>query len=77
LPRLDFFLFRFFGRKCSAAPDAGRQDLGDLKPFYHRFGEMPLVSISGDQRKPLPHANFVATIYHGIPPHFCGRPRNT
>src|SRR6202035_2252514 len=32
-----------------------------------RFGEMPLVSISGDQRKPLPHANFVATIQHGIP----------
>jgi len=45
----------------------GRQDLGDLKPFYHRFAEMPLVSISNDQRKPLPHANFVATIYHGIP----------
>jgi glycosyltransferase involved in cell wall biosynthesis len=45
----------------------GRQDLGDLKPFYSRFGEMPLVSISNDQRKPLPHANFVATIQHGIP----------
>jgi hypothetical protein len=24
----------------------GRQDLGDLKPFYFRFSEMPLVSIS-------------------------------
>jgi glycosyltransferase involved in cell wall biosynthesis len=45
----------------------GRQDLGDLKPFYYRFGEMPLVSISGNQRKPLPHANFVATIHNGIP----------
>jgi glycosyltransferase involved in cell wall biosynthesis len=45
----------------------GRQDLGDLKPFYSRFGEMPLVSISDDQRKPLPHANFVKTIHHGIP----------
>jgi glycosyltransferase involved in cell wall biosynthesis len=28
---------------------------------------MPLVSISNDQRKPLPHANYVATIHHGIP----------
>ena len=46
----------------------GRQDLADLKPFYSRFGEMPLVSISDDQRKPLPHANFIATIPHGIPP---------
>ena len=45
----------------------GRQDLEDLKPFYSRFGEMPLVSISDDQRKPLPHANFLATIHHGIP----------
>jgi glycosyltransferase involved in cell wall biosynthesis len=45
----------------------GRQDLADLKPFYSRFGEMPLVSISNDQRKPLPDANFVATIHHGIP----------
>jgi glycosyltransferase involved in cell wall biosynthesis len=45
----------------------GRQDLGDLKPLYYRFGEMPLVSISDDQRRPLPHANFVATIHHGIP----------
>jgi glyoxylase-like metal-dependent hydrolase (beta-lactamase superfamily II) len=32
-----------------------------------RFGEMPLVSISNDQRKPLRHANFVATIHHGVP----------
>src|ERR1700686_5091029 len=45
----------------------GRQDLGDLKPFYSRFGDMPLISISDHQRKPLPHANFVATIHHGIP----------
>ena len=45
----------------------GRQDLSDLKPFYSRFDEMPLISISNDQRKPLPHANFVATIHHGIP----------
>jgi glycosyltransferase involved in cell wall biosynthesis len=28
---------------------------------------MSLVSISNDQRKPLPQANFVATIHHGIP----------
>jgi len=46
----------------------GRQDLGDLKPFYCRFDEMPLVSISNNQRKPLPHAHFVATVHHGIPP---------
>jgi glycosyltransferase involved in cell wall biosynthesis len=45
----------------------GRQDLGDLAAFYSHFGEMPLVSISDDQRKPLPHAKFMTTIHHGIP----------
>jgi glycosyltransferase involved in cell wall biosynthesis len=45
----------------------GRQDLADLKPFYYRFSKMPLVSISAAQRKPMPHANFVATVHHGIP----------
>jgi len=28
---------------------------------------MPLVSISNAQRKPIPNANFVGTVYHGIP----------
>ena len=45
----------------------GRQDLGDLKSFYSRFAAMPSVSISNHQRKPLPRANFVATIQHGLP----------
>jgi glycosyltransferase involved in cell wall biosynthesis len=45
----------------------GRLDLAGLKSFYRRFGEMPLVSICNDQRKPLPDANFVSTIQHGIP----------
>ena len=45
----------------------GRQDLGDLGTFYSRLGEMPLVSISDDQRKPLPDAKFMTTIHHGLP----------
>jgi glycosyltransferase involved in cell wall biosynthesis len=45
----------------------GRQDLADHLPFYQRFSEMPLVSISNAQRAPLPKANFVATVYHGLP----------
>ena len=45
----------------------GRQDLHDLKPLYVGFSEMPLVTISNAQRKPIPNANFVATVYHGIP----------
>ena len=30
------------------------------------FSDMPLVSISNSQRKPIPNANFAATVYHGI-----------
>jgi glycosyltransferase involved in cell wall biosynthesis len=29
----------------------------------------PLVSISNDQRRPLPRANWAATVYHGLPRH--------
>jgi glycosyltransferase involved in cell wall biosynthesis len=44
----------------------GRQDLPDLKPLYVGFNDMPLVSISNAQRRPVPNANFVATVHHGI-----------
>ena len=66
---IDFFHFPLFRSLAARTLTTlhGRQDLADLKPFYSRFGEMPLVSISHDQRKSLPHANFVATIHHGIP----------
>jgi glycosyltransferase involved in cell wall biosynthesis len=47
----------------------GRQDLHDLKPLYVGFSDMPLVSISNAQRKPIANANFVATVHHGIPIH--------
>jgi glycosyltransferase involved in cell wall biosynthesis len=48
----------------------GRQDLHDLKPLYVGFSDMPLVSISNAQRKPIPNANFVGTVYHGLPSQF-------
>jgi glycosyltransferase involved in cell wall biosynthesis len=46
----------------------GRQDLPDLQALYRGFGEMPLVSISNAQRRPCGAANFMATVYHGLPP---------
>jgi glycosyltransferase involved in cell wall biosynthesis len=45
----------------------GRQDLPDLRPFYAGFADMPLVSISNAQRRPVPNANFVGNILHGLP----------
>jgi len=46
----------------------GRLDIPDLQPVYREFRDMPVVSISNDQRSPLPDANWVATIHHGMPP---------
>jgi glycosyltransferase involved in cell wall biosynthesis len=45
----------------------GRQDHRDCLPFFAGFSDMPLISISDAQRAPLPHANFSATIHHGLP----------
>jgi glycosyltransferase involved in cell wall biosynthesis len=45
----------------------GRLDIQDLGPVYEEFGDMPVVSISDDQRLPLPQANWAATVYHGMP----------
>lgn len=45
----------------------GRLDANELSPFYTRFSQFPLVSISNDQRQPLPPVNWVGTVYHGLP----------
>ncbi len=45
----------------------GRLDLADLVPLYREFREIPLVSISNAQRRPIPWANWVGTVYHGLP----------
>ena len=45
----------------------GRLDLPDLPAVYEEFCDAPVVSISEAQRAPLPYANWVATIHHGLP----------
>jgi glycosyltransferase involved in cell wall biosynthesis len=66
IDQFHFPLFRHMaGRTLTTLH--GRQDLPDMKPLYVGFGDMPLVSISNDQRRPIPNANFVQTIYHGLP----------
>jgi glycosyltransferase involved in cell wall biosynthesis len=47
----------------------GRLDLPELQPVFREFAEMPLVSISNAQRRPLPWANWHATVHHGLPRH--------
>jgi glycosyltransferase involved in cell wall biosynthesis len=45
----------------------GRIDLLDLVPLYREFTDVPVVSISNNQRSPLPWINWQGTVYHGLP----------
>ena len=66
---IDYFHFPIFRQLPipSLTTLHGRQDHRDCLPFYAGFSDMPLISISDAQRAPLPHANFAATIHHGLP----------
>ena len=46
----------------------GRLDIPDLQPVYDEFRDMPLVSISDDQRAPLPQGKWIGTVHHGLHP---------
>ena len=45
----------------------GRLDLEELRPVYSTFAGAPLVSISNDQRSPIPRSNWAGTVHHGLP----------
>ncbi|CUT11563.1 Glycosyltransferase [Bradyrhizobium sp.] len=45
----------------------GRLDLPGLPQVIGAFADAPFVSISANQRRPLPEANWIATIQHGLP----------
>ena len=65
----DMIHFPFFGRYADKTVTTlhGRLDLKDLPAVYERWPEFGLVSISDDQRRPLPFANWKATVHHGMP----------
>jgi glycosyltransferase involved in cell wall biosynthesis len=44
----------------------GRLDMKDLPDVYSCWPQFPLVSISDDQRKPIPFANWAGTVHHGM-----------
>jgi len=64
---LHFPLFKDLFPKCITTLH-GRLDLPDCHPVYRAFPDMPLVSISAHQRRPMPPVNWISTIHHGLPP---------
>lgn len=66
---VDYLLFPFLRSRGAVSLHTlhGRLDMPDLVPVYEEFAEMSMVSISNDQRTPLPMANWAGTVYHGLP----------
>jgi glycosyltransferase involved in cell wall biosynthesis len=64
----DMMHFAFFDSMAAKTVTTlhGRLDLKDLAGVYQRWNRFPLVSISDDQRRPLPWANWAATVHHGM-----------
>jgi glycosyltransferase involved in cell wall biosynthesis len=67
---LQLPLFRPLARKTVTTMH-GRLDWPELAPLYREFADMPLVSVSASQRAPMPFANWVATVHHGLPHEVC------
>lgn len=64
---VHFPMFEQQAHKCVTTLH-GRLDLKDLPQVYARWTQFGLVSISNAQRRPLPAANWLDTVPHGVPP---------
>jgi glycosyltransferase involved in cell wall biosynthesis len=66
---LDYYPFSLLSRQATPFVTTlhGRLDLPEHQPVFDTFAAVPLVSISSAQRRPLPQANWVRTVHHGLP----------
>src|SRR4030081_2971152 len=66
---LDYYPFSLFARQPTPFLTTlhGRLDLPEHQPVFNTFSSVPVISISNAQRRPVPQANWVGTIHHGLP----------
>src|SRR5437762_7454686 len=66
---LDYYPFSLFARQPTPFLTTlhGRLDLPEHQPVFTTFSSVPVVSISNAQRRPVPLANWIRTIHHGLP----------
>ena len=66
---IDYYPFALFSRQTVPYLTTmhGRLDLPELQPIFRAFNQTPVVSISDHQRQPLPQANWLSTVLHGLP----------
>jgi len=65
----DYFPLALFSRQRTPFLTTlhGRLDLPEFKDIYELYPDAPFVSISNNQRKPIPRLNWTRTVQHGIP----------
>ncbi len=66
---LDYYPFSVMSRQSTPFVTTlhGRLDLPEHEPVFSTFPTIPVVSISNAQRRPVPYANWVGTVHHGMP----------
>ena len=66
---LDYLPFSLMSRQSVPFVTTlhGRLDLPEQHPVFDLWKNIPVVSISDAQRRPLPQARYAATVYHGLP----------
>ncbi|HEV2264659.1 MAG TPA: glycosyltransferase family 4 protein [Stellaceae bacterium] len=66
---LDYYPFSIFSRQTTPFLTTlhGRLDLNEHQPVFETFNDVPVVSISNAQRRPVPNAHWVRTVHHGLP----------
>ncbi|HLJ01084.1 MAG TPA: glycosyltransferase family 4 protein [Bradyrhizobium sp.] len=66
---LDYYPFSLFFRQPTPFLTTlhGRLDLPEHQPVFSTFASVPVISISNAQRRPVPQANWIRTIHHGLP----------
>ena len=65
----DYLPFSLFSRQSTPWLNTlhGRLDMIEYQGIFDMFSHVPLVSISDQQRRPLPQARFIGTVLHGLP----------
>lgn len=76
---LDYYPFSLFSRQSTPFITTlhGRLDLPEHQVVFDTFPEAPVISISLAQRRPVPQANWVSNIHHGLPSRLLGPRRGT
>ncbi|CAH2604741.1 Glycosyltransferase family 4 protein [Rhodovastum atsumiense] len=68
---IDFHPFALFSRQSTPFLTTlhGRLDQDWVPEIYDLYPDVPLVSISDSQRRPMPHLHWAGTVLHGMPAH--------